>query len=162
MRYQANRDYQSDDVVMTPPTLCALIASHFQPSGRILEPCRGTGNFYRALKPYASELLWCEITKERDFFGFNGHVDWVITNPPWSLFRKFLQHAMKVADNVVFLVTVNHYWTKARVRDIREAEFALKEILLLDTPKEFPQTGFQLGAIHLRRKWLGKTTIQIP
>jgi hypothetical protein len=42
-------------------------------------------------------------------------------------------------------------YTKARIRDMREAGFHIEDILLLDMPKEFPQSGFQLGAVYLRR-----------
>lgn len=151
MRSQPNRDYVSNDVVQTPPALAAQIVVHFKPRGTILEPCCGEGNFLRTMP----EAKWCEVSKGRDFFDWEDHVDWIVTNPPWSEIRAFLGHAMKVADEVVFLMTVNHVWTKARVRDVREAGFGLKEILLLDMPKTFPQSGFQLGAIHFSRGWRG-------
>lgn len=34
--------------------------------------------------------------------------------------------------------------------------FGIKEILLLDTPKEFPQFGFQMGCVYFKKKWKGK------
>jgi hypothetical protein len=58
---------------------------------------------------------------------------------------------MLISTNIVFLITVNHIFTKARLRDIEEAGFCVKEILLIDTPKNFPQSGFQLGAIYLAK-----------
>ena len=42
-------------------------------------------------------------------------MDWIITNPPWSQIRRFLQHALSLADHVVFLFTINHLWTRARL-----------------------------------------------
>ena len=98
---------------------------------------------------------WCEILDGRDFFSWNEKVDWIVTNPPWSLIRTFLRHAMEVSDNVVFLLTINHIWTKARIRDIGHFRFGIKEIVLVDMPKEFPQSGFQLGAVHISRGWTG-------
>lgn len=149
---QPNRNYRSDDVVQTPPELARQLVDHFAPSGRILEPCRGEGNFYRALP---AGTLWCEIKEGRDFFAWGETVDWIITNPPWRQIRPFLGHAMRVADNVVFLMTVNHLWTKARLRDVRQAGFGIRQIVLVDMPPNFPQSGFQLGAIHLARGWKG-------
>lgn len=154
MKSQPNRDYVSDDVVQTPPDLARRIVEHFRPSGRILEPCRGEGNFF-ARMPSAE---WCEISEGRDFFQWDKPVDWIVTNPPWSQIRAFLQHSMKVADNIVFLMTVNHVWTKARVRDIYTAGFGIKEICLVEMPESFPQSGFQLGAIHLQKEWSGDIT----
>jgi hypothetical protein len=155
MKYQPNRDYDSDDVVQTPVEMAERIVNHFKPKGRVLEPCRGDGNFLRFM-PGAS---WCEIKEGRDFYDWKQKVDWIVTNPPWSQIRRFLQHSMMLAENVVFLVTVNHLWTKARIRDIGEFGFGIKEICLVEMPKAFPQSGFQLGAIHLARNWANKITL---
>jgi len=151
MKYQPNRNYESNDVVQTPLHLAKRIVDHFQPSGRILEPCRGAGHFHRFL----ANAAWCEISEGRNFFDWKEPVDWIVTNPPWSQIRAFLQHSMSLASDIVFLMTVNHVWTKARIRDIQEAGFAIKEICLVEMPKEFPQSGFQLGAIHISRGWKG-------
>ena len=147
MKNQPNRNYKSNDVVMTPLYLCEQIVDYFKPTGTILEPCMGSGNFTQCF----SMAEWCEIDMGRDFFDWHSHVDWIITNPPWSKIRDFLKHSYEVADNIVFLMTVNHMYTKARIRDMREAGFEIADILLLDMPNEFPQSGFQLGAVYLRR-----------
>lgn len=156
MRSQPNRNYVSNDEVQTPPELARRLVRHFRPRGRILEPCRGDGNFLAAL-PGRTE--WCEIKAGRDFFAWDRKVDWIITNPPWSEIRRFLQQAMRFSDHVVFLLTINHVWTRARVRDIREAGFGIREIVLVDMPASFPQSGFQLGAVYVARGWKGKITL---
>ena len=152
MRSQANRNYKSDDCIMTPEYLAEALVNHFKPSGKILEPCKGTGNF---LKFLPKDSLWCEISEGKNFFDFNDKVDWTITNPPWSQIRKFLQHSMEISKNVCFLFTINHLWTKARIRDIKEAGFGIKEIVIFDTPDNFPPLGFQVGMIHLQAKYSG-------
>ena len=106
-----------------------------------------------------SSVSWCELKRDRDFFAWREPVDWIITNPPWSQLRAFLQHAMRISDHVVFLVTINHIWTRARIRDIRHAGFGLREIVMVDMPRSFPQLGFQLGAVHLERGWGGALTL---
>lgn len=151
MKSQPNRDYVSNDVVQTPVDLAKKIVDHFRPAGRILEPCRGEGNFLQHM-PGAS---WCEIKDGRDFFDWDQQVDWIVTNPPWSKIRTFLQHSMNHASDIVFLMTVNHVWTKARIRDIKTAGFGIKEIYLVEMPPEFPQSGFQLGAVHVSKGWNG-------
>jgi len=94
----------------------------------------------------------CEIDAGSDFFNWQEPVDWIVTNPPWSQFRAFLRHSMEVADNVVFLALLNAWFMRARVADMRAAGFGLVESLMLDTPpKPWPQTGFQLAAVHARR-----------
>ncbi len=50
MRSQPNRNYTSNDDIQTPLALARKLVAHFQPSGRFLEPCRGNGNFLKALR----------------------------------------------------------------------------------------------------------------
>lgn len=141
-----------NDCVWTPPYLAKYIVEHFKPSGRILEPCRGIGSFTDQMPG----CDWCEISEGRDFFAVEDHWDWIVTNPPWSKFRPFLRKAMQVSDNVVFLALLNAWFMKARVRDMREAGFGLVEALMIETPpKPWPQTGFQLAAVHAKRGYDG-------
>lgn len=154
MKSQPNRNYKSDDVVMTPEDLAIRLINHFQPIGRGLEPCRGTGNIWKHL----DNAEWCEITEGKDFFNFNKHVDYIFTNPPWSQIRKFLIHSYEIADNIYILFTINHLWTKARLNDMRQAGFGIKEICIFDTPDNFPQLGFQVGMVHLQRNYTGNIT----
>lgn len=151
MKYQANRDYISNDIVMTPTITAKKLVEHFKPKGKGLEPCCGTGNILQFL-PCAD---WCEIEKGKDFFDYKEKVDYIFTNPPWSKIRPFMEHAMEIADEIYMLFTINHLWTKARLKVIEEKEFGIKEICLIETPKEFPQSGFQLGMVHISRSYKG-------
>lgn len=155
MKYQPNRNYKSDDIVMTPPDLAYRLVKHFNPQGKGLEPCSGTGNILRFL-PNAD---WCEITKGRNFFDYDEKVDYIFTNPPWSKIKDFLTHSLEIANDIYFLLTINHIWTKARLREIFQNGFGIKEIRLIDTPKEFPQSGFQLGMVHIQKGWRGDIKI---
>jgi len=156
MRLQPNRNYVSNDVVQTPLDLARRLVQHFNPVGRVLEPCCGEGHILRYL-PHDAQ--WCEISQGRDFMQWQEPVDWIITNPPWSQIRPFLNHSMRVAEHIVFLMTINHVWTRARIRDIQNHGFGLREICLVEMPHEFPQSGFQLGAIHIQRHWKGLVTL---
>ena len=65
-----------------------------------------------------------------------------------------------VAENVVFLATLNHFTTRARLSDIGAEKFGIREILLLPTPqKDWPQSGFQVAVVHLKRGWSGACKI---
>jgi hypothetical protein len=142
------------DIVMTPEWLAKEIIEHFNPSGIILDPSRGEGAFYDNFNTENKD--WCELGENKDFLIYNKKVDWIITNPPWSKMQEFLLHGMKVSDNIVYLTTINHYTTKKRIRDMREYNFALKEIYCVPTPiKPWPQLGFQLAAVYTQRDWKG-------
>jgi len=155
-----------EDCVQTPLDLAIDIVNHFKPRGNILEPCKGEGAFIKAYETYnlitqlsgqeGIKWAWTEILEGKDFFEWTEKVDWIITNPPYSKLRKFLQKSMEVSDNVVFLTTINHLWLKAILRDVENAGFGIKEIIIFDTPKTFPQAGFQIGCFYLKKNYVGE------
>ena len=159
MRAQPNRNYTSDSNVATPPALSKALVAYLKPSGHLLEPCSGEGSFVMPLLPYG-KVSAIDIAHGHRFEDWTEHVDWVFTNPPWNHFRVFLEKALTVSDHLAFLVTVNHWWTKRRVRAVREAGFGYKDLLLCDWPKEWHSTGFQLGMMHLERGYDGPLNIQ--
>ena len=146
------------DLVMTPEYLAVEIINHFAPTGVILDPSRGTGAFYDNFP--GDNNVWCELGEGKDFLTYTDKVDWIITNPPWSKIQQFLLHGMEISDNIVYLTTINHYTTKRRIREMRQHNFAIKEIYCVPTPKNpWPQLGFQLAAVHTQRGYTGGITM---
>jgi hypothetical protein len=125
---------------------------HFLPCGRIVEPSFGNGAFLRALPKGAD---WLEIQKGRDFFKAEGRWDWAVGNPPFSQFRAFLQKALHVTDNVVFIGLAPAWFVRPRQEDMRQARFALVEPCALPIPPDWPQFGIKLTARWARRGWEG-------
>jgi len=160
VRLSPGKNAPAHDLIMTPSELAREIVAYFDPSGRCLDPCRGKGAFYDALRGWPGcEVDWYELAEGRDFLqgAFRIDYDWLITNPPWSKLRLFLLKAMGVAENVVFLSTITHFVTRARLRDVHAAGFGFKTILLVpQPPAPWPGAGFQLAAVHLRRGWCGE------
>ncbi|MDI1248677.1 MAG: hypothetical protein PSV13_07330 [Lacunisphaera sp.] len=102
---------------------------------------------------------WCELKRGRDFLQWRDSVDRIVTNPPWNQIRVFLRHSFKIAEHVAFLMTINHAWTTARLRDAREAGFGIQEIIFVETPHSFPRSGFQLGMVVYARGHRGSITL---
>ncbi|MDO8793761.1 MAG: hypothetical protein Q7J25_03985 [Vicinamibacterales bacterium] len=148
-------DSVRSDEFMTPSTLAKRIVAVLQPSGVILEPCPGTGNFVRALRPYGTVLV-CR----GDFYAWQRPCDWIITNPPYSQFKDFLAHALTLATHVALLAPINHSWTKLRVRLVRDAGFGYRQLWLVETSSEFPSSGFQFGVMVLTRGHRGSLMIR--
>jgi len=141
-----------NDEVYTPLALAEKIVNRLNIQGTAFEPCYGEGAFIKAFEKKGLQYDYCDLSQGKDFFDYNNKVNWIVTNPPWSQARKFLQHSMRIADNIAFLITINHILAlKARLRDVEQAGFSITAVYTVDTPKSFPQSGFQLGVVVLQR-----------
>lgn len=151
-----SKNQPNADKVYTPDDLAEAIVNHFKPWGECLEPCAGGGAFVRAMKKFGvANISAMEIDEGSDFLEdvFWAEYSFIITNPPFSKFRAFLKKSMELADNVVFLCTINHiFGLKARLRDIKDSGFYIREVLLCETPASWPSSGFQTGAILLTKQ----------
>lgn len=147
------------DSVMTPPHVAQRIVDAFKPSGKCLEPCRGSGNIYRCL-PDPKD--WCEIAEGRCFFDYSGRVDWIVTNPPYSIYDRFLEHCFEVADNVVLLVPIAKASKSMRIERMVDTYGGLKEIWLMGGGGSCGFAfGFPTGCLHYQRGYCGPITRRV-
>lgn len=168
MKNQPKCNTSDNDDVQTPFPLALELAhhwSHFLLNKSVLEPCRWSerGNFWTALNQIKIENLdWCEVKEGRNFFDYDKNVDFIITNPPWSLLNRrknkicFLEKSLQISNNVIFLATLNHLNGKKSSHTlIKKYGFHIQEIVYLDTPPiPWPASGFQLGCVYFKK---GKT-----
>jgi hypothetical protein len=143
------------DRVYTPEWVAADMVSHFKPSGRILDPCRGLGVFTKLL-PKAE---WCEIDEGRDFFLEQQQFDWVLGNPPYSMTRKWFAHSFDIAYHLLYLVPLRNVFSGfGFVREIYNFG-GIAEIRIYGTGGSigFPM-GNAVGAFHCVRDYRGSCT----
>jgi hypothetical protein len=104
------------DVVYTPDHIARDMVDFFKPTGRILEPAAGEG----AILKYLPGADWCEIEKGRDFYTCSEHYDWIVGNPPYSVFANWLRYSFERADNIVYLIPTNRSFISDQlIRDLR-------------------------------------------
>ena len=144
------------DVVMTPTQIAVSIVNHFKPTGRILEPCRGSGNIAK-LMPGCE---WCEITEGRDFFHWHEPVDWIVSNPPYSTFYEWMCHSFTLADDIVYLIPLHKLFSGSKYLKRITEYGGIKEVMNMGSANivGFP-VGFAIGAVHFRRNYRGETRI---
>jgi hypothetical protein len=140
------------DTVYTPDWLARDMVEFFKPTGTILDPCKGEGVFLK----YLPTAEWCEIEQGIDFFKWTEQVNWVIGNPPYSMFSKWLGHSMNIADNICYLIPLTRlfnsgYFIKrlARWGKIKHMRY------YADGDDLGWSIGFAIGAVHFKRDYFG-------
>lgn len=145
-----------NDVVFTPDWLAKQICEMFPIEGKVLEPCKGEGAFMRYLP---SDSDWCEITEGRNFYDYNKKVDWIVTNPPYSDFNRFLEHSFELADNVILLVPIAKLFKSMGTLRQVFTYGGFVEIWTLPASKAGFPFGFPCAVYHIKRGYKGETKI---
>lgn len=142
-----------NDIVMTNEITAKKIINYFNPQGFILEPCKGTGNFYNNMN---NPKDYCEISEGIDFLQYNKKVDWIITNPPFSIFDIFLLKAFDVANNIVFFCPLNKVFKSKKIDKAIQNYGGIAEVINMGTGGQhgFP-FGFPVGCIYYKKNYNG-------
>jgi hypothetical protein len=145
------------DIHYTSAELGQQIVTHFNPSGRCLDPCRGGSAFYQWLPPGSD---WCEIAEGRDFFAYKEAVDWILTNPPFEQLTGWMEHAFQLAAHVVFLIPLSKLFSSAPRMLLVKRYGGIREIVYLGPGRNLGfDLGFPFGAIHFARGHRGPATM---
>jgi hypothetical protein len=145
-----------NDVVFTPDWLAKQICELFPIGGKVLEPCKGEGVFLNYLP---KDTEWCEIVDGRNCYDYTKKVDWIVTNPPYSDFNRFLDHSFYLADNIVLLVPVaKMFKSMGTLRSIFSYGGFVSIHALPASKAGFP-FGFPCAIYYLQRGYKGETKI---
>lgn len=142
-----------NDLIMTKPSTATWIVNYFKPTGFCLDPCAGENAFYNAMPAPKARL---EISEGTDFFEWTAPVDWIITNPPFSIYDAFMFHAMNVSDNIVWFVPMQKAFKNQRLEEAISSYGGLRRVVMLGGGGKhgFP-FGFQVGCLHYQRNYNG-------
>jgi hypothetical protein len=145
------------DIVYTPESVSKHIVDFLSPSGHCLDPCKGDGAFLKHM-PEGSD--YCEIREGKDFFEYTNKVDWIIGNPPYSIFEQFLLHGFEIAENVSYLVPTNKVFQRQIIMDRISKWGGVKSIIVYGSGQliDFP-FGFSVGNFHFQKGYKGDTKI---
>jgi hypothetical protein len=115
------------DVFFTPKSLALEMIEmcNITPDMSVLDPCRGGGIFYDNLPDCNKD--WCEITDGKDFFDYKDRVDLVISNPPFSMWNKWLEHTCEITDKFCYVMGVINL-TDHRIRELHKKGFGITAI----------------------------------
>jgi hypothetical protein len=102
---------------------------------------------------------YCEIQENINFFEYESKVDWIIGNPPYSIFNEWMQHSFDIADNIVYLVpTFKIFNALGLCRMYRENGW-IKHIRFYDTGKDIEWSRSRpIVAVHFQKGYDGDTS----
>jgi len=147
----------ASDSVMTKKETAKFIYGWYKPKGTILEPAAGKNVFFDL---FNQPKYRCEIEDGIDFFKWNKKVDWIMTNPPYSIYDNFLEHCFMVADNIVLFVPVAKALKSNKIMQMVEQYGGLKEILYMGGGQQHGFAfGFPVGCLYYQRGYKGNTEI---
>ena len=148
------------DKVYTPENIAKKIISEFNLEGIVLDPFKGKGAFYDNL-PETVQKDWCELDEGKDFFHYTERVDWIISNPPYSIFGDVLDHSFEICNNIVYLIPINKLTSSFTRIKYLKAWGGIPKVILM-SPKEigFP-FGFAVGAVYFKKGYEGPTEFKV-
>jgi|GEM_PF-3582910 hypothetical protein len=95
----------------------------------VMEPFRGSGAFYDNLPDFVDKR-WAEMEDGKDAFWFPANVDWIVTNPPYSMIDKTLSTATASCRKGFGLLLLMHAITPARLEYCQQRGFGLSTMFL--------------------------------
>ena len=102
----SDTEREQHDYYATPPIATEMLCDIESFSQNILEPCCGEGHIARVLTSRGYNVQATDLINRGfgqggiDFLQYNETVDKdIITNPPYSMAREFVEHAMDIVTN---------------------------------------------------------------
>ncbi len=114
------------DTLFTPPSAVKALLKVEEFKGIGWEPAAGCGNISRCFEPPLmssdfSDQDWTYGEKGVDFLSSHRNVDFIITNPPYSLGEQFVSHALECATKVAFLMRLQFLESQRRAELFRRS-----------------------------------------
>jgi hypothetical protein len=106
----------SGDVYETPEELTEEILKKEKFEGIVLEPCCASGRMSKVIEKYGYKVISSDIRtediygkNESDFLNYSGVVDNIMTNPPYSIATKIIEHALEHYSKKIIVLVRDQY-----------------------------------------------------
>jgi hypothetical protein len=133
----------ANDKIYTPEPLVrkCLKFVPFEDGDMVLDAARGGGVFYNNF-PDNVHKDWCEIDDGRDYLLYQGQVDWVVTNPPFSVLNSWFRKTCDVAEKGFAFIQTLHSITPKRLEYLRSRGLELNFIHIVKVHNWYGMTVF--------------------
>lgn len=151
-----NNRYNPNDDILTPEPIAQFIINQLpiKETDLLYDPFKGNGAFYNNF-PKTNTKIWSEIKENKDFFNEDTHVDWIISNPPYSKYTEVMKHSYDIAENIVYLIPLNKIVSSwGRCLDLEEFGGIVKLWIIQAGKCGFP-FGFPACAVWIKKNYIG-------
>jgi hypothetical protein len=122
---------EANDIFITPLELAKkhIDFIDFNENDKWLDPCRNNGSYFNNFPNDNKD--WCEILDNKDFFEYDGEVDIIIQNPPYSIMDKWIQKNIELNPRIFSLLIGVGGLTTKRMEKIESAGYGLIKMKIL-------------------------------
>ena len=123
-----------NDIFITPPELAnkhiQMVLDLTDNEEMIwYDPFKNTGNYFNNYPQFEGvKHEWSEILEGRDFFKFNGKVDCIVSNPPYSLMNEVIDKSISLKPAVISFLIGNMNLTPNRIQYFNERGYYLAQL----------------------------------
>jgi hypothetical protein len=119
------------DVFYTPTAVAqkhiSITERYAEPDDVWLDAFKGQGVY---LNNFTNGGSWCEITEGVDFFDYEGDVDVICSNPPYSLLDKVFKKSIDLKPRVISYLLGHGARTPRRIKLFNDAGYYLKHMYI--------------------------------
>lgn len=120
------------DVFYTPETLVKehleLIMEYTKEEDKWFDPFYGEGVYYNAFPTNIKK--YTEIAMGKDFFDFKDEVDMIVSNPPYSMIDKVLEHSVSLKPRVISYLIGMGNLTAKRIEYMNKQGYGLAKLYI--------------------------------
>lgn len=94
------------------------------------DPFKNTGNYYNQFPDYGNGVQheWSEILEGKDFFEFNGKIDVICSNPPYSMLDKVFKKCIELKPYCINLLLGVGNLTARRIEWMQNAGYGITKL----------------------------------
>lgn len=126
----------ANDVFITPLGLAkSHIDLHDVKEGEIwLDPCKNNGSYYNQF-PDGVQKEYCEILEDKDFLTFEGKVDVIVQNPPYSMLDAWFKKNIELNPRSFSMLIGVGNLTARRIEWCEEAGYGITKLRMMKVHK---------------------------
>ena len=126
---------KANNIFYTPISLVKIHLAKFKDipnNSIILEPFYGEGAYYNEMEKVfpLCKIEYTEIEKGLNFFDYKEPVDYIISNPPYSILNKVLEHSISLKPKIISYLIGFHNLTTRRIEYMNNHNYFISDFHL--------------------------------